>query len=1473
VKDKLRFDKIISSDIQLREPPVKNLADLVFNPLAYRIESGDVILSHYDRQFVRISLQRFRYIHYQLYKSFAEKGIEQGDSILLAGVPGGNEMFQALLFSALSTYGVRVLMPMFMEADELETWLAISECKAAIIPNREINYLNHHTKAKQVVNDISRTVQDHNLPAYDTLTSFGIRQWVQGDLPGTDFSSDSLVKEVIQKTNLEQEALIITTSGTTGRSKLVVYRQGAFIKSCLGWQMAGMLDEKILGGRGFTPLFTHTMGIRTFFNALWTGNPVCLINTEWFEEHPEVVRYFLLKMKPEHITGGPAAFKLLLEMTRNFPELIPAFRCNFKALVSSGAPFEPRLVQELHSIFELPVHNALGTTETQQVTNTLLADPSTDPLPGDLGVPLPGVTMGLKTAGIENLYHLFVSSPFGCSTVLNDGQESLENDYFSTGDVVELNDGRLIYAGRDGKDFFKDGFGVKIPIKNVREYYRELNPVVSYIDFSTLQGEPGLAALVFVRDPKLSPGKVTNKEVINNIKRRFSAINDQLFSKLSPFEFRHLTVRRFTLLNATPPQTVKGNVSQKLIQQRYASTILALRKYFVSEDWIHTVTTRKLQFDAYTEHVNSYVGRYLRDLKMDLVYHRAEKDSLFAFKEGEEIEILDLVGGYGGNLLGHNYPALQTAVKEFLDRGAVAISNQGSIHNEVGQLAEMLNDMAGRLTRRNFRILFGSTGAEVVEMALHHACLEWRKRMQAMEQLQFQKFGNRNEINVREIWVQNRQKIETARLGVITLKSAFHGHSSGARSLIGNKDQRNKFTNILGLNSFPLDDSSASWCKQVDRFLQQSHIELTILNKKKGRLQTITKKISTMIAAVAEPITGEGGVREIDGSLLRYLSGFEFPLILDEIQSGLGRSGEFFASKGISGDYYLVGKALGGGLEKISALLVDKSRYIEEFGKHYTTTFGNGELAARIAREMLSLVNTLEIPKRARERGGLLINRLNVIVDQYPDVFEAVSGRGMMIGIRFRDFSDLDNILLRLMYRQKFLGYVCASYLLNRHNIRILPTLSAPNELRIEPSVFITDEEINQLASALEILAEIIRNRSLIDLFLHFMDDDPFDDNKGYEPPSGLIYPGLDLPKKEATQVTFLAHFTSPTDELRILEPSFARASDTGLRLLFNHLQVLMDMKPVTLFSKNIFGGRIHFQMKIIPLGSAELEQMHREEKKTKIIKKIQQAVDEAAIEGSEFVALGAYTSIFTNNGLALVEPSGTKIITGNTLTAASGITRLLHELESMSVLNKPCTLGIVGAAGNIGRAITAYMVTQCNLFKQINLIVHIRKQQSWLERQLQKTTDISPLIKVRCSTDMESLRQCDVLVITTNTNNPIVFQQHIKPNSSVLISDNSVPSAISSEVKIMDHVTIIPFSSYLKLPMDPEFVISSHTPRGTAFCCSVEAMLCGLEEIEVPLKGSLEESSIELMIQIAEKWGLFGEFGTIRSFKSDAYS
>ena len=81
----------------------------------------------------------------------------------------------------------------------------------------------------------------------------------------------------------------------------------------------------------------------------------------------------------------------------------------------------------------------------------------------------------------------------------------------------------------------------------------------------------------------------------------------------------------------------------------------------------------------------------------------------------------------------------------------------------------------------------------------------------------------------------------------------------------------------------------------------------------------------------------------------------------------------------------------------------------------------------------------------------------------------------------------------------------------------------------------------------------------------------------------------------------FVIHFAYPLDELRMLDSTLQNASDTGLRILLNRMQLLMEMKPFTLFAKNICNNQIYLQTILIPIDSAEMERLHIQNKRNKI--------------------------------------------------------------------------------------------------------------------------------------------------------------------------------------------------------------------------------------------------------------------------------
>ena len=155
-----------------------------------------------------------------------------------------------------------------------------------------------------------------------------------------------------------------------------------------------------------------------------------------------------------------------------------------------------------------------------------------------------------------------------------------------------------------------------------------------------------------------------------------------------------------------------------------------------------------------------------------------------------------------------------------------------------------------------------------------------------------------------------------------------------------------------------------------------------------------------------------------------------FPVVMNEIQCGLGRTGTFLASEpsGVRGDYYLFSKSLGGGLAKISALLVDRARSIPRFGLLHTSTFAEDNASSAIALGVLDVLDEGggALLRAARSRGDRLRALLDDVRSRYPTAITEVRGAGLMVGIELADISTSQSTFLRVASEQGLLGYVVA---------------------------------------------------------------------------------------------------------------------------------------------------------------------------------------------------------------------------------------------------------------------------------------------------------------------------------------------------------------------------------------------------------------------------------------------------------------
>lgn len=1450
------FDEIIKSDKIQDCIGANNLVELIYSEFSHRKEDDIILIGNVEGTYTEVSLKKLRSVIFHLVSRFREKGIQPGDHILLGSFETNNELYTAILFISLSVLGVNVLLPMYMDRESISNWHRLIPFNLAIFPLIELNLLKDSLRQKENAESISKQLIKLDVEIWDTLEDLGIANLLQETKAINQIDIDKFFGE-LKSVNTNDIVLSTTTSGTTGSSKIVQYDTTALLKNISSWKQAGLLDDELLGGSSFTPLFTHTMGIRTFLNAIYCGKPTIIIPISWFEQKPEVARYFIEKGKPRHITGGPGVFRTLLEMSRVFLSLKDSLRKNLKIVVSSGSSMDVELMMEVKEAFSVQVFNAFGSSENQQVINTALDPDNIAPCLSGL---LPGVHLGLVQSPLkDNLYRLYIKSEFGCSFILQSEKQISKNNYLYLGDLVTIEPEGIMYKGREQTDYIKDSFGVKIPLEKVLGYYPYFKHNTDYIKLLPLGYQPGLAALIFISSKDDESLELDYKDKIKNY---LTSRNLELFSKLPPLDYSHRVIRRFALLNSAKFKNRKGLVAEKLIHEHCPQLLAQLvNEHFPSENIVDIKDYSNVKND-FEQYHNPYLGKLMKALYLDKTYLSGYGDYLYTSKNLLGEKYLDLTGGYGTNLLGHSNKEIFKHARNFFGGMNIPLSNQFSIRKYSGKLAKKLNQVLFNETNENFIVLFGSTGTEIVEMAIHHAYLEWKKNYKKLKIRQYRNYSGKYDKLLSEIWEENQKVIDSVIPCIITNSCSYHGGLSNARTLNGIENFSADFLQLSGIKRLVLDDRLSNLEYRLQNVLKENHTKLKVLKYHNREVIVEYYSFSNIIGSILEPIKGEGGIQEIIPKLPRLLSSLPFPLIFDEIQSGLGRSGSFLASKPVIGDYYLFAKALGGNVAKISALAIDRNRYIEKFGKKVVSTFGGGGFETYIALKTLKIIERDNVPGLAFKIGKMLKSALNSIVTEYPQSFESVDGRGLMLGIKLRITEDSG--LFRILHEKKVLGYLVASYLLNRFTIRMLPSLAAPSVLRIEPSVNFEKASLDYLLTALRKLGQVLESKDLYELSKHLMDGDLYNETSNQSSLYGPISTKEREPAKNAKRVAFVGHFVNPSEELRMLSPSLIQASETGLLKLFQKLQLLLEMEPFILNSENVFSGRVHLNSLIVPLSTASLEKLHRTGKRSEVIEKIQEAVNLAANKGALFISLGGYNSIITDNGLKVIEPKGTRVVTGNTLTAVVGYQSFQKMVREHFAPTQPLTFGIVGSTGNIGRIFSQNLVSE-DLHPKSRIIL--------FGRNLTLLKNLKNAIQPDCKVDIEIRRQldeikeCDAVFVSVNTNDPILYKDHFANNKKVVIFDVSIPSGVSDQIIREPNIIYKKHGASIVMPEDPDLLVTSCSPPGTALCCVYEALLCGLEKIHAPLRGKITIEGFNEVKQAASKYGLLEEFGEQKPF------
>lgn len=338
-------------------------------------------------------------------------------------------------------------------------------------------------------------------------------------------------------------------------------------------------------------------------------------------------------------------------------------------------------------------------------------------------------------------------------------------------------------------------------------------------------------------------------------------------------------------------------------------------------------------------------------------------------------EYVDLMAGWGVTCIGHCHPVLSAAISEQAGR----LMQTTNIFYTLPQLdlIERLAEITPPEITRSFLV---NSGTEAVDGAL--------------------KLAHR----------------ATGRSMFVSTRNSFHGRSIGALRVIGHAKHREPYEGLLPEGRVvPFDDLDAARAAIDD----------------------------DCAAFIVEPVQGEGGVNvPADGYLrgLREICDANGALlILDEVQTGIGRTGRMLALEydGAKADIITLGKGLGGGFPVAAFMTTESVAQTVALGDH-GTTFGGNPLACAAANAVLGVVIEEKLVERAAALGSELIDRLRDFAQQHPDLVDTVRGRGLLCGLVLRDAQRAAAITARALEAGVLINVTAGTV------VRFFPALNIP---------------------------------------------------------------------------------------------------------------------------------------------------------------------------------------------------------------------------------------------------------------------------------------------------------------------------------------------------------------------------------------------------------------------------------------------
>jgi predicted amino acid dehydrogenase len=568
----------------------------------------------------------------------------------------------------------------------------------------------------------------------------------------------------------------------------------------------------------------------------------------------------------------------------------------------------------------------------------------------------------------------------------------------------------------------------------------------------------------------------------------------------------------------------------------------------------------------------------------------------------------------------------------------------------------------------------------------------------------------------------------------------------------------------------------------------------------------------------------------------------------------MGRTGTFLASEtaGVRGDYYLLSKSLGGGLAKIAALLVDRARYLPDFGYLHTSTFAEDDFSSTVALAALDLLERdgRRLLRQCRDKGEYLLRRLREVQARYPEQIRDVRGRGLLIGVELRPQLRSRSALLRILSEQRLLGFFAAGYLLHEERIRVAPGLSSHGTIRIEPSAEIGEAELDHTCDAFERLCRVIRDSDVHRFSRFAMAHGAALGVAGPAPPNEPQPPRPSRRDHDAQPVAFLVHYMRPED-LRRLEPgmsAFDRQACAGF--IERTRDVLKPFVADRALVRSPLGPSVDLSFIVVPFSVDQVVKAMRSRSFGWALSLVKDGVELARSLGCASAGLGGHTSIVTNNCTAVVTDE-IALTSGNALTVASAVEALFAAAARRGVARR--RLGVVGAAGNIGAMIAELAAPD------VDEIVLVGRPGA--DRRL---AEVAATLDARTEvvTDLSALRDCSLIVSASNSPAPILMAEHISDGEPVVICDVAVPGDVDPAVAIARPNARVIGGGLVRLPLGQSLGrLGVEGAPGLIYACMAETILLGFARSERHFSyGALTADKVRFVRDLAQAHGFTTE-------------